>query len=175
MSRLSRSWFLATLAIVVGASAARAQQEPPKPGPEHAMLKELDGKWEAVISAPDGTKSKGTMVYRSTCGGMWIASEFQAELGGAPFEGRGLDGYDAKKKKFVSVWVDSMESSPMNLEGTYDERTKTLTMSAKDKGPNGEQFVMKTVYTDKNHHTFELQTVAEGKATTMIKIEYTRK
>ena len=49
--------------IALFAPAGFAQQEMPKPGPEHERLKKLEGTWEASIKTPGG-ESKGTVTYK---------------------------------------------------------------------------------------------------------------
>ena len=78
-------------------------QEFDKPGPEHEKLRELAGEWDCVMEM-QGQKSKATASYKSICGGMWIESDFQGDLGGLKFQGHGLDGYDLKRKKYVGAF-----------------------------------------------------------------------
>jgi hypothetical protein len=111
-------------------------QEFPKPGPEHAKLKELEGNWDAIMTMGD-QKSKATATYKSICSGMWITSDFQGDLGGQKFQGHGLDGYNLFKKKYVGVWVDSLESDPMNFEVYYDPKTKLLVMTCESRAVQG--------------------------------------
>src|SRR5579885_3776655 len=125
---LSLAVFGATSALVLG------QPPAPKPGPEHELLKKLEGTWEATVHAGP-QDSKGTMVYKSACGGLWLASKYEGDFGGQKFEGRGLDGYNPTKKKYVSVWVDSMSPSPLITEGTFDDASKTMTMTGEGPGP----------------------------------------
>jgi len=152
-------------------------QELPKPGAEHAKLKELEGTWDAVMTMGD-QKSKATAVYKSICDGMWIESEFQSDFGGAKFQGRGLDGYDLKSKKYVSVWVDSMESVPMHFEGNYDPTTKQLVMTGQSRDPEGnpQKFKNVTETKDKDHFTFKMYMVQpDGKEQLAFTIDYTRR
>jgi hypothetical protein len=112
------------------------------------------------------------------CGGLWLVTSFEGDIGGTKFQGKGLDSYDAAKKKYVAVWVDSMTTSPMILEGTYDEKTKTMTMTGEGKMPDGTlaKHRLVTKYSDKDHHSFEIfMTLPDGKETSMMTIEYTRK
>ena len=93
-------------------------------------------------------------------------------------EGRGIDGYDQNKKKYTGVWVDSMSSTPLLLEGTRDEKTKILTMTGDHPGPDGKPVKFKTTSfsKDKNHHTFTMYMIGEDKKEQeMMTIEYTRK
>jgi hypothetical protein len=118
---------VAAVAGLILASVGRAQ-EPPKPGPEHEVLKKLEGTWEATMKMM-GTESKGTMVWKMDLGGLWLTSNFEGDFGGMKFQGRGFDSYDSMKKKYVAVWMDSMSTTPMTMEGTFDKETKTLTMA----------------------------------------------
>jgi hypothetical protein len=173
---MRRNMMLAVLAFVTGAAVANAQ-EFPKPGPEHEKLKELVGEWETVMEA-GGEKSKGKAVYRSICEGMWLESTFDGEVGGARFQGRGLDGYDQNKKKHVSVWVDSMASAPMHSEGNYDPKTKLLVMTGDSVGPDGkpQKFKYTTERKDKDHMTFKMYMILpDGEEILGFTVEYTRK
>ncbi len=118
-----------------GGAAVRAQQTP-APGPEHAVLKKMAGTWDATMKF-GGMESKGTCVYKMELGGLWLTSAFEGEFAGEKFSGRGLDSYDAGKKKYVGVWVDSMITTPLLMEGTYDAAKKTMTMSGDGLGPDG--------------------------------------
>ena len=63
------------------------------------------------------------------------------------FTGKGLDSYDAGKKKYVSVWVDNMITTPLVMEGSYDPEKKALTMSGPGAGPDGKPTTWKMVTT----------------------------
>ncbi len=131
------------LATVAFAPPARAQDFP-KPGPEHDVLKKLVGNWDATMKF-GGMESKGTMAYKMELGGLWLTSTFEGEFGGMKFQGRGLDSYDAAKKKYVGVWVDSMVTTPMLMEGTYDKAKKTMTLSGDGPGMDGKPTKFKSV------------------------------
>jgi hypothetical protein len=157
--------------------SAASAQEYPQPGPEHEMLKATAGEWTCLCKMSDGTESKGFSTSKMECGGLWLTSNFEGEFGGMKFQGKGLDSYDPAKKKFVAVWVDSMTTTPMILEGTYDEKSKTLTMTGEGKMPDGTlaKHRLVTKFTDKDHHRFEMfMTLPDGKETSMMTIDYTR-
>jgi hypothetical protein len=142
------------------------------------MRQEGVGTWETTMNTPDGQEMAGTAKAVSACGGLWVLSEFQMDFGGQKFEGRGTDGYDADKKKFVSVWVDSMSTAPMIFEGDYDKNSKTLTMTANGKGPDGKtaKFKSVSVLKDKDHHSFSMYLCApDGSENLMMSVEYRRK
>ena len=166
------------LAMATCLTSAGWCQEAVTPGPEHKMLKELEGTWDATIKTEGQPASKGTAVYKMECGGLWLISDFTGSFGDLKFQGRGTDGYDTDKKKFVAIWVDSMTSAPMVFEGTYDAKTKTQTMHGEGKGPDGKPAKYKNVTTtpDKDHQTFKMYVLGpDGKENLMMTIEYTRR
>jgi hypothetical protein len=147
----------------------------PKPGPEHALLKKFAGDWDATVSFPGG-ESKATSRSAVVLGGFWLITNFRGEFGGAKFEGRGTMGYDPRKKKYVSTWVDSMSPSLLVMEGSFDKDGKTYTETGEGPGPDGKPSKMKSVYEFKDDGlVFTMYTVAEGKDQQMLKIVYKRK
>jgi len=127
-----------TIAFVVGAVLAlpAVAQEPPKPGPEHQLLKKLEGTWATTMKA-GGMEYKGTMTYKMELNGLWLVSSLESDLGGQKFYGKGLDTYDARKKKFVGYWFDSMGTAPLVLEGNFDKDKKRMTMTGEGPGMDG--------------------------------------
>jgi hypothetical protein len=138
--------YLCAVALSGLITSAASTQEPPKPGPEHEVLKKQVGTWDATMKM-EGMESKGVATYKMDLGGLWLASTFEGEFGGMKFSGRGMDSYDAAKKKYVGVWVDSMSTSPMVMEGTYDKEKKTLTMTGEGPGMEGKPTKYKAVST----------------------------
>lgn len=131
---------LACLALALPAAAQMA----PQPGPEHAILKDEVGTWDATVEvlggppgAPAPPPSKGTET-NTLLGGLWLISDFKADFMGTPFTGHGIAGWDAAKKKYVSVWTDTLSTGLMTGESTYDAAKKTMTgwMEGPDIGPH---------------------------------------
>jgi hypothetical protein len=171
------SLVMVVLVLSVLATTACAQG-PAKPGPEHELLKKLEGTWDATMKPADGGEAKGVMTYKMGLGGLWLLNHFKGDFGGMPFEGRGFDGYDTAKKKFVSVWIDSMITAPLLFEGTFDKDTKTMTMTGEGPGPEGAMVKMKSVtqWQDDNNITFAMSMQdKDGKSQEMFKIHYKRK
>lgn len=171
----SRSILVAVIGLLAFSQASG--QEFPKPGPEHEKLKELVGEWDAVMDV-GGQKSKATATFKSICGGMWVASDFEGDFGGLPYQGHGLDGYDQAKKKYVSIWVDSMSTAPMQLEGTFDAGSKMVVMTGTSTGPEGEPQKVRTTteMKDKDHMLFKFYMVESGDPETPVfTIDYTRR
>lgn len=152
--------------------AVRAQ-EPPKPTKEHELLKRMEGTWAVEMEG-----GKGTMTYKIGLGGLWLLSEFNGELGPMKFQGKGLDTYDPTTKKYRAVWVDSMSTAPLVLEGTFDKDNKVQTMTGDGPGPDGKPVKYKTISELKDADTM-LFTIAmvdkDGKEQQMVKMTYKRK
>jgi len=167
-----RAFAAASLALAAIATAATAQ-DLPKPGPEHEVLKKLEGAWDATMKF-GGSESKGTMIYKMDVGGLWLASSFEGDFGGAKFQGKGFDSYDAGKKKYVSVWVDSMSTTPMLMEGTYDKASKTLTMVGEGPGMDAKPAKYKSVTQIGDKAIKFAMYMGDGKEPAFT-IDYTRK
>ena len=171
-----RKAFVGLVVCLLFAAASYAQ-EFDRPGPEHAHMKEFVGKWDATMDMA-GQKSKATAEYRSICDGMWLESDFEGDLGGIKFQGHGIDGYNQKKKKYVGVWVDSMSSAPLHMEGDIDPKTKLMVMTGESLGPDGkpQKFKNTTEFKDKDHFTFKMYMVQpDGSEQLAFTIEYARK
>jgi hypothetical protein len=175
------------LSVVLGGTVVplAAQEGPPlpKPGPEHAILKEGAGTWDAKVEtwmAP-GTEpavSTGEETSRMGCGGLCLITDFQGSLMGTTFEGHGTDTYDPSKKKYVGSWVDSMSTGLMTSESTYDPATKTMTGWIEGPDMTGQVSRMKgtTVMKDPDTRVFSMYNVGpDGKETLGMRITYTRR
>jgi len=163
--------------LLVGAARLTAQPPEVKPATEHEMLKASEGTWDATVKSM-GNESKGIATSKMALGGLWLLEDFKGDLGGFTFEGHGATSYDPAKKKYVNVWIDSMVTSPMVSEGTYDKSTKTLTMAGDMPTPDGKtmKVTMKTVFNDANTKTFTLSGAGpDGKDMEMVQITYKRR
>jgi hypothetical protein len=172
-----------TLAILAlaGAGAAYAQQAP-QPGPEHAILAQDAGTWDATVEmtmAPGQppTVSKG-LETASMLGGMWLVTDFKSEMMGQAFTGRGVLGYDPAKKKYVGSWVDSMSTAINTNESSYDPATKTMTGWTEGPDMTGKVVKMRetTEWKDADTRVFTIwSTGPDGKEFPGLKITYTRR
>jgi hypothetical protein len=170
------------LALLAAAAAQSAEFEVPKPGPEYAILKSMEGTWDATVKmmmpGVPGKESKSTATWKMECNGLWLVGNFKGEFAGAPFQGRSLESYDAKKKKYMSVWVDSMGTLPMLSEGTYDKEKQTLTATSEYPGMDGKmmKWKMVTEFKDADTMNFTMSTPGkDGKDSVMMTIAYKRK
>ncbi len=150
----SAAW-AAVVMMVAGGTWAWAQPKPPAPLKEHEWLKQLEGEWitesEAVMAPGEApVKIKGTEVVRSL-GGFWTIGEIKADVMGTPITGIMTLGYDSQKKKYVGIWVASMDGHLWKYEGTVDDSGKVLTLNTEGPAePGGKMAKMKDVIEIKN-------------------------
>lgn len=163
---------LFTLFCVLALSASHlCAQEPPTPGKEHEFLKETVGEWDLDF---DGIKGKST--YAMVHNNLWLESKVEMDMPQGKFTGQGLDSYDPVKKKYVAIWVDSMSTSPIVMEGDMDSKTKTITLLGKGPGPDGKtvDYKMSTEYKDKDTHFFKMW-IGDTQGAPMMNATYKRK
>ncbi|HZR11267.1 MAG TPA: DUF1579 domain-containing protein [Myxococcales bacterium] len=154
------------------------------PGPEHQKLAKLAGKWSLKVTAwmapgAPPEKSDGTAEFTSLLGGRYLLQEVKGNMGGQPFEGRGVEGYDNVTKERFATWMDSMSTGLLVARGKCAADAKKCTY----KGTMPDAVAGKAVpmtqtvtYTDDDHFNFELHGPGpNGKVFKMIEIAYTRK
>jgi hypothetical protein len=165
---------IAVVGLVVVLAGSGVAQEPPKPGPEHEALKKREGTWSTTMKA-GGMEFKGTVTYKMELGGLWLVGSMESDLGGQRFHGKSLDSYDAGKKKYVGVWFDSMSTTPMTMEGTYDKDKKTLTMVGEGPGMDGKLAKWKSVSTMPDNDTVQMSMFVGDAKEPMFTVTYKRK
>jgi hypothetical protein len=161
-----------TLVAVLTTSAVA--QEPAKPGPEHELLKKRVGTWSTTMKA-GGMEFKGEMTYKMELGGLWLIGSLESDLAGQKFYGKGLDSYDARKKKYVAVWFDSMSTTPMTMEGNFDKEGKTLTMIGDGVGMDGKPAKWKSVSRMPDDDTIDMAMYVGDAKEPMFTLTYKRK
>ncbi|MBA3754139.1 MAG: DUF1579 domain-containing protein [Nitrospira sp.] len=154
-----------------------------QPGPQHETLKALVGKFDADVTMqmmpgmPE-EKSKGTEENEMLFDGRYLSSKYNGEWKGQPFKGHGLWGYDNAKKKFVSLWIDSMSTMVMMAEGTADASGKAITVKSECMCPmTNKPMAMRSTLTieDADHHTYESWSSMDGSPEhKSMTIKYTR-
>jgi uncharacterized protein DUF1579 len=150
------------------------------PGPNHARLKTMEGKWKAVVKswfAPgEPTVSEGMAENQLVLGGRFLEQEFKGTMMDQPFEGYGLTGYDNKKNVFTTLWIDNMGTAMTTGNGSIDAAGKELTVKSISDGPDGKPMEMKLVtrMVDANKHVFSMYGLLDGKEQLMMEITYTR-
>jgi hypothetical protein len=162
-------------ALALCAAGVHAQAPGPRTGPEMDRLRSMEGSWNATVKM-GGQESQGRMNWRMGLGGNWLVGRFEGDYKGTRLFGQGFDTYDPMKKKYVSVWIDSMSSSPMIMEGDYDKDRNALVMEGEGPGQDGKPTKFKAVsqMKDPNNIAFKMYTIQDGKENEMMTIDYQR-
>jgi hypothetical protein len=167
-------------------SATRSQEQPqlPQVSDEHKLLHKDVGTWDATMKifpqeGAEPLESKGTEKNELLPGGMWLLSDFNGEILGMPFSGRGTAGYDPIEKKYIGTWVDSISPHLTIMKGDYDAATKTMTSIAEGRDFETGQITKSkhiTRFVDENTRTFEIHATEEGgKERKVMEIQYKRR
>lgn len=173
MKRVAVLALLLATPFAGAALGARARQASPKTA-EHALLEQMVGTWNAEVKAGDAVE-KGTNVARLGMGGLWLTSDFDGQLMGAPFQGHQILGWDPEKKKYVGCWVDSMASALTLTEGTWDATRKSLTMESLEPDPmTGQKMLNVSHFESHDKHVFTMYP-GSLEAPPIMTITYTRK
>lgn len=164
------------------AAAPQGMPPMPKPGPEHAILKEAEGVWDAKVEswmAPGAPPmvSTGTETDRIGCGGMCLITDFKGSFMKTPFSGHGTETYDMGKKKYVGSWVDSMSAGLSISESTWDPATKTMsgTMEGPDMMGNVQKMRAVTEHKAGQRIFTMYMTGPDGKEMPGMRITYTKR
>jgi hypothetical protein len=173
----------APIVLLAASLALGAQDAFPKPTPHHLAMKSLAGTWDAEVkywvdTAKPPMVSKGVEVNRVVLGGLWLESEFKSEMMGAPFEGRGLFGYDPALGKHVGTWVDNMGTAQSISAGTCKDGCKEVTSFFMGPDMEGKTVTYKEVNLeqDADHRTMTMYNERPGGAYVKnMEIAYTRR
>ncbi len=151
--------------------------------PEHEFLKGMVGTWDVTTSfnmgGPEPMVSSGTSTNTLILGGRYVTQQFVIpDFMGAGYEGLGTFGYDKVKGKYVSTWLDTMSTSMVFMEGTWDEDTSTLTWYGEGNSPMGKskmKYLTKIIDDDNSVMEFyEASEMTGGEFVKSGTITYTR-
>ncbi len=153
------------------------------PGVPHTVLAGLEGSWTTKTRSwmEPGTppmESTGTCESKMLLGGRYLQQEYAGDMGGEPFKGINILGYDNHTKKYLSVWIDSMSTGIYFFEGTASGDGKTITQESKYDDPVKGPALWRTVTKIKDDNTVEFTmylTPRRGKEEKMMEMTVTRK
>jgi len=152
------------------------------PGPEHAALNPLAGSWKTVTKMwqdPAGAPlvSEGSCERAWVMGGRYMVANYKGDMGGMPFEGMEVLGYDNMKKQYVSSWVDNLGTGIVLSTGAaMDPASHSFTLTGSMPGPTGEPWTAREVTSivDQNTYTMTMYANDKGQEAKMMEITYTR-
>ncbi len=137
------------------------------PGAPHEGLKYFVGEWNwtsKMWMAPGAPPMEGTGTSSSKMifGGRYLQDEVHG-IGGMPFEGRGVTGYDNAKKKYCAVWFDTLGTGFMMSEGTVDASGKQYSYRGSYVDPMGKKKMVRSVYKIINDDKYTLEMYDQDK------------
>lgn len=154
-----------------------------QPGEPHRQFASLAGSWttatkEWMEPGKPPIESTGTAEMKMLLDGRYLQQEYNSTMMGQPYSGMGITAYDNLRKKYVSIWLDTMGTGPFTMEGTASPDGKTITLKGQHDEPGGGHMVHRAVWklVDANTQTFDMYgTHGHGKEMKMMEIMYTRK
>ena len=139
------------LALSCGAIAVAVARpsflQAPQATEHHSRLMDAVGTWKGTLSmwigAPEPMTTECTETVRAV-GDLWTTSTFHCSFEGQPFEGCSTNGFDPKKGKYVSTWIDSMTAGLTVMEGEWDDANQAIVMHYEGQDPmTGEMVPMR--------------------------------
>lgn len=103
------------------------------PGDMHKWMARTSGTWTADVNSYTADvavpiTSTATSTYKMLYNGLYQVNEFKGTMNGVPYEGQSILAYDNGKKQFVNIVLDNSGSGIGYYTGTYDDKTKVLTL-----------------------------------------------
>ena len=153
------------------------------PGPPHELLARMAGNWDTHTKSwmepgKPPLESTGASEQKMLFEGRYLHQEFTGDMMGTPFTGIGLTGYDNQKKRYVSIWIDSMSTAIFYFEGTGETENRTITQGCRYEDPVKGPMKLRSVtrIVDNNTHLFEMYgTDKSDIERKMMEITYTRR
>jgi hypothetical protein len=153
------------------------------PGDVHKMIASSDGTWNEEVTmwmTPGAPPSKSTATTENKMipGGRYQQSTTTGSFNGMPFEGQNLLAYDNAKKVFLSTWIDNMGTGMMEMQGTWDNASKTINFTGTAVDPmTGKDMNIRETFTlvDNNTQMMDMYATQDGKEYKTMEIKFTRK
>ena len=153
------------------------------PGEPHKLFASLAGSWTTKTKEwmePDKPpmESTGSAEMKMLLDGRFLQQEFTGDMMGQPYSGVGISAYDNLRKRYVTMWIDSMGTGIFTMEGTASADGKTITLKGQHAELGGGQMTHRAVWkiVDSNTQTFDMYGTHEhGKEMKVMEITYTRK
>ena len=153
------------------------------PGEPHKLFASLAGSWTTKTKEwmePDKPpmESTGSAEMKMLLDGRFLQQEFTGDMMGQRYSGVGISAYDNLRKRYVTMWIDSMGTGIFTMEGTASADGKTITLKGQHAELGGGQMTHRAVWkiVDSNTQTFDMYGTHEhGKEMKMMEITYTRK
>ena len=112
------------------------------PGEPHKQLANLAGSWTTKTKSwmepgKPPMESTGSAEMKTLLDGRFLQQEFTGEMMGQPFSGMGIEAYDNLRKKYVSVWIDTMGTGIFMMVGAFARSSRLAPAVAPTPGVSG--------------------------------------
>ncbi len=153
------------------------------PGEPHKLFASLAGSWitktkEWMEPGKPPTETTGSAEMKMLLDGRFLYQEFTGQMMGQAFSGIGIDAYDNIRKKYVTVWMDTMGTGFFMMEGTASADGKIITLTGQHPEPGGGNMTHRAIWkiVDSNTQTFDMYGAHHGgKEMKIMEITYARK
>ncbi len=138
------------------------------------------GNWNVEIRFRPAANSEPLVSHATETsrlvGGKWLLSEFQGDMGAAPFSGIGLNAYDPRTGTYPGMWIDTIANRIETTEGRYDPSAKSFTtVSEETRGGITRQVTTVTRTLDADTEETTLEAVdSDGKPFTRMVMRMSR-
>ena len=156
-----------------------------QPDDHHKALEPFVGSWtykSKFWMSPEAPaqESNGTSEVKWILGNRYLQEDVTGDMGGMPFHGISLTGYDLIKKEYFNIWFDDMSTAPMVSKGQMDAASKVLTVDGTypdvTKGMKDTKYRTIQKITGPDQHFMEMFMVGDdGKEVKNMEITYSRK
>jgi len=133
------------------------------PGEVQKMMATRTGDWAAELTMyMDPTQppqKQSAKVHNDMIMDRYLTSSYTGTMMGMPFNGTATLAYDNGTNKYYMSWLDNMSTGMTQLSGTYDEKTRTITLNGISQDPmTGMETPMRQTitYVDDMHTTMEM-------------------
>ena len=135
---------LASAQTATTADRKKAAMEKVQPGPEHAELAALDGRWTQEITYNAGgkpLKGQGSVTNRMILGGRYLVSERTSKtdagaMGNITVDAMSIYGFDRRTNQFTIIELDTLGTYWVSAAGT-PRSDKTILMSGETLDDHG--------------------------------------
>ena len=153
------------------------------PGESHRRLLGMVGTWDLEVESRSGPESpwqrtQGRSVCVQALGGRYVVEYWSTNLQGQPFEAMHVLGYDRLAEKFLSIWMDSFSTWPVNSSGrmSSSESVLSLTGSMRDVlAPDGRPFHLRLLFDGPDQRSMEVLDSVAGTQVPLLRVRATRR
>jgi hypothetical protein len=124
-------------------------------------------------------ESRASAKFRRILGGRYLVQEYSGAMGGMPFEGMSLGGFDNAKKEHFSTRVDSAGTGIILAKGRADDRGVVTCTGRRTNPAMAADYDVREVVTHRDRDTMAFEWFLSGGSLEeefrRMEIAYTRK